>query len=175
MKIYIQWAKRNAEDWKVYDITNANQVRALAKRGVPKGNETVDDGEGWYCGLNCQGIDFTGNDHVAIEPVDGGLRITGWIDDPDDGPERVAVEWTLKDPAFDPRVGQINTVQTRRLWINDAMRQNMGVGVPPDALPWDQFVLPPSDLTIHGIWLSTTDFEKHLNTRTMHTWREWIR
>jgi hypothetical protein len=174
VKIYIQWAKRNAEDWKQYNIVNANQVRALVKRGVPKNTDRVDDKEGWYCGLNCQGIDFTGHDHVAIEPVDDGLRITAWTDDEEDQPEKVAVEWTLLKPKHDPRVGQINTVQSRRLWVNDELYNQLPDSEKASILPWSQFVEPPADLTLHGIWLSDEDFERHVNTRTLHGWREWI-
>jgi hypothetical protein len=172
MKVYIQWAKRNAEDWKMYNINNANQVRALFKRGVPKTGDKVDDKEGWYCGLNCQGIDFSGHDHVAIEPVEDGLRITGWTDDEDDQQEKVAVEWTLLTPRHDPNVGQINTVQSRRVWANDVYRARLPEDI--GALPWEDFVEPPADLTVHGIWLSDENFERHINVRSIHGWREWI-
>lgn len=158
----------------MYNITNANQVRALFKRGVPKGTEKVDDKEGWYCGLNCQGIDFTGHDHVAIEPVQDGLRITGWEDDEEDQEEKVAVEWTLLQPKFDPRVGQINTVQSRRLWVNDVLYNKLPPEEKVNCLPWSQFVEPPQDLTLHGIWLDDRKFEEHLKIRKIHGWREWI-
>lgn len=172
MRVYVQWAKQNPEDWFAWDITRDQDVRRAAKKAVPNANSVLDDNPGWVCGANCQGLDFTGWDHIAVEVVGDGLRITGWQDDPEDfGDQRYAVEWTLMPPAFDARFNQVNTVQSCRIFATpDAMQFFPVEGV----LPWQDFVLPPSSQTFHGIWLPDEKFQEHVARRTMRGWREWI-
>lgn len=172
MIIYLQWAKAVPEDWFAVDITRDQQIRTAAKKAEPTGNETLDNNPGWLFGANCQGIDFSGFDHTAIEVLQGdGLRITVWNDDPEDFPPgtRYAIRWDLFPPAGDPNIGgQINTVQFRTAWAE------FGAGV-VNALPWEQFVLPPSNQTFHGIWVTDpVIFEQHFEVRTPRGWREWI-
>lgn len=172
MIIYVQWAKLTAEDWFAWDVTRDQDVRRAAKKAAPNDQSALDDNPGWVCGANCQGIDFTGWDHIAVQVVDGGgLRITGWQDDPDDWPPgtRHAVEWTLMPLAPDPAIGgRLNTVQSRRVWAEQDVAHLF-----PDSLPWEQFVLPPANQTFHGIWMSDEKFVEHVQARTVRSWHEW--
>lgn len=174
MRIFLQWAKAVPEDWFAVDVRNSKAIRDLPKRPAPGPGSVVDSSPGWLCGLQCQGIDFTGYDHVAVEPVGQGLRITGWQDDPDDWPAgtRYAVSWQLDPPAPDPALGgRINTVQARTVWAEDqAAAWFPGVSV----LPWGDFALPSGSLTLHGIWLPDDLFQQHGAIRSRHVWREWI-
>lgn len=173
MRVYIQWATATPQDWQPYEINRSAHVMALTKRGVPQGGEQLDDQPGWLCGLNCQGIDFSGWDHLAIEVVTDGLRITGWEDDPDDhGETRWAVEWTLRSCKPDPRIGgQMNTDQTRRVWATP----DAAIWFPTtNVLPWEDFVPPPTNLTLHGIWMTNEHYVAHRGARSSHGWREWI-
>jgi len=175
MRVYVQWAKATPEDWIAVDVRNTAVVRNLPKRPVPMGTETLDNGAGWLCGLNVQGIDFSGYDHTAVEFLAGDvLRITGWQDDPDDWlpGTRYATEWTLSPPAPDPALGgRVNTVQTRRVWAEAESTTWFG-GSP--VLPWAEFAPPPTNLTIHGIWMPEDLFRAHAARRTPHGWREWV-
>lgn len=169
MRVYVQWAKDVPEDWESADITRNQEIRRLPKKPPPTGSETLDGDPGWVVGANCQGILFSGYDHLAVEVVGDGLRFTGWQDDPVDwGDSRFAVEWTLMPPAFDPLVGEINTVQTRRVWATPDVQFLTG------ALPWEEFVLPPANQTFHGIWVPPGLWDAHRQARSPHRWREWI-
>lgn len=166
MHVLIQWAARGgarAADWMAYELDTAAAVRALPKRPL--------------VGLNCQGIDFSGYDHLAIEPLAlaGGLRITGWQDDPEDhGETRWATRWDLHPPAHDPRVGGMNTVQQRTVWATTDAAEWYG-GYSADVRDWGQFTLPPVDLTRHGVWLADDVWAEHVTARSERGWREWIR
>lgn len=175
MKVYIQWAKAQAEDWQPLEVRSNQVIASLFKRGVPNANSRVDNQAGWICGLNCQGIDFSGYDHVAIEVIPDGLRITGWEDDSDDfGDTRWATEWTLRECKPDPRIGgRMNTDQSRRVFATPDAAEWFG-GYGPDVLPWEDFALPPANLTFHGVWLSDDDYAAHQAARTPHGWREWV-
>lgn len=168
MRIYLQWATATAEDWFPIEVTSETDVLALPKKGVPQG-EGIDDEPGWLCALNCQGITFSGYDHTAIEVVGDSLRITGWMDDPEDwGDARWANSWLLSPPAPDPQLGGvINTVQALTNYATP------DVNFLP-ARPWDEFVHPPAALTLHGRWLPDELFLAHANARSERVWREWV-
>lgn len=174
MIIYVQWAKANPEDWIALDITRNQQIRTAAKKAIPDSNSVLDNNPGWLLGANCQGLDFTGYDHVSIEVIGEGLRITGWQDDPEDFPPgtRYAIRWDLYPPAPDPKLnGILNTVQFLTVWAeSEAAPFFTGINV----LPWSLFVLPPSNQTFHGIWVTDQEFQTHLSLRSFHGWREWI-
>lgn len=173
MKVYIQWAKTTPEDWTAVDLSRLSQIRNLPKKGLPGPTSVLDNNPGWLCGLNCQGIDFSGYDHTAIELVGDGLRITGWQDDTADfGDTRWATEWTLMPPAPDPALGGVmNTVQSRRVWATP----DAAVWFPNQTvLPWSEFVVPPTNLTVHGIWMPDELFAAHKAIRTPHGWRDWL-
>jgi hypothetical protein len=104
------------------------------------------------------------------------LRITGWQDDPVDfGDTRWATRWDLSTPAPDARLGgAINTVQTRTVWATPDAAEWFG-GYGPSVLQWSAFVPPAANLTRDGVWLPEATWEKHLQVRTVHDWREWIR
>lgn len=173
MKLYIQWARETPSDWELLDVTSGTQIRRLPKRGVPGAGSAVDGQPGWVSALNCQGITFDGYDHIAIEHLAGSdtLVITGWVDDPDDNPDdfRFAVQWRLSPPAPDPTIGgAMNTVQALTVWGTP------GVAGPPDMRPWEEFVPPPADVTLHGIWLSEANWRAHRAAQSPHRWREWL-
>jgi hypothetical protein len=173
LKLYLQWAKATPEDWFPVDISRVAQVRNLPKKGIPTASSVLDNTPGWLCGLNVQGIDFSGYDHTAVEVVGDGLRITGWQDDTEDfGDTRWATEWTLMPPAPDPALGgRMNTVQSRRIWATpDAAVWFPGV----DVLPWSEFTPPATNLTLHGVWMSNDLYAAHQAVRTHRGWREWL-
>lgn len=171
MRVYLQWAQENPRDWVALDVTQSRHVRNLPRKPVPSGTEPITDEPGWVNAINCQGIDFSGYDHVAIEPVGTSLRITGWQDDAEDfGDVRWATSWLLSRPAPDPALGgQMNTVQQRTTWATPEARAWF-----PDARPWTEFSPPPSNMTLHGVWLPDTLFAAHKARRTPHGWRDWI-
>lgn len=172
MIIYLQWAMAVPQDWAAVDVTRDQQIRNAAKKAEPVGGEVLDNTPGWLIGANCQGITFNGYDHVAVQTLAGnGLKFTCWQDDPVDFPPgtRYAVRWDLMPPTFDVSINGINTVQQRTLWAE----ANAGPGL-EGALPWSQFVLPPANMTFHGIWVTDQQFQDHLNIRSFHGWREWI-
>lgn len=172
MIIYVQWATLDAQDYIALDVRRDQQVRTVSKKAVPGPGSILDNLPGWINSINCQGIEFFGYDHTAVQVDGNGLIITGWQDDPEDFPPgtRYATRWNLQPPAPDPNIGgQINTVQTRTLWAES------GAGLDSlNPLPWSQFVLPPTNQTFHGIWLTPEQFEAHRTIRTPHGWREWI-
>lgn len=43
-----------------------------------------------------------------------------------------------------------------------------------EVLPWEQFVLPPANLTLHGVWLPDDLFREHRSVLSKHHWREWL-
>lgn len=172
MRVFVQWASATPADWKPIDIRNTKAVRNLPKRAAPIATDAVDNLPGWICAINCQGITFSGYDHTAIEVVGDSLKITGWNDDTEDfGDTRWATQWLLSPPAPDPLFGgQINTVQQRTIWATpDAADWFGGTAT----LPWEQFVKPPANMTLHGIWLPDSLWRDHVTARTTHGWREW--
>lgn len=171
MIIYLQWAMAVPQDWTAVDITRDQQIRNAAKKAVPTGGEVLDNNPGWINAANCQGISFSGYDHIAVQVSGNGLIITGWEDDPVDFPPgtRYAIQWNLQPPAFDPKVNEINTIQTLKVWAE----ANAGIAY-DNPLPWSQFVLPPANQTFHGIWVSDQEFQDHAVVRSVHGWKEWI-
>lgn len=166
MLIYLQWAKSSPEDWSpldVHDPATMDWLRSVA-RPEPDGTQSVDGEPGWVNAMNCQGIGFSGDDHSAIEALpDGSVRITGWMDDPEDhGETRLALEWTLCPAGCDPR-------QRRRVWGTEDMATLYG-----DQLrPWSEFTPPSGGVTLHGIWLTEELLAQHRQVRTPHGWGEW--
>jgi hypothetical protein len=165
MHVLLQWAQPGATTpagWQRVELARAVDVRNLPKQPL--------------VGLVCQGIDFSGYDHLAIEAVSTDrLRITGWQDDPVDfGDTRWATRWDLSTPAPDARLGgAINTVQTRTVWATPDAAEWFG-GYGPSVLQWSAFVPPAANLTRDGVWLPEATWEKHLQARTVHDWREWM-
>lgn len=174
MIIYLQWAMAVPQDWTAVNVTRDQQIRNASKKAVPTGGEVLDNNPGWLLGANCQGIQFGGYDHIAIQTLPGnGLRITGWQDDTVDfGDTRWATRWDLMPPAPDSNLGGVvNTVQTRTIWATpDAAVWFPDVVV----LPWADFIVPPANMTFHGIWVTEQQYADHLSIRTPHGWREWI-
>lgn len=176
MIIYLQWAMAVPENWTAVDVTRPQQIRQASKKAEPVGGEVLDNEPGWLFSANCQGIEFSGYDHTAVEILaGGGLRITGWQDDTEDfGDTRWATRWDLMPPAPDPNIGGlVNTIQTRTIWATPDAAAEFFPGTP--VLPWEQFVLPPANHTFHGIWVTDPVlYDAHINIRTPHGWREWV-
>lgn len=175
MRVYLQWATSQPQEWQPYDITSAGDVRRLARKPVPENNPVIDSNPGWINAVNCQGVIFGGYDHIAIEYLRGNtLVITGWEDDPDDfGDGFWATQFRFEEPRPDPRAGgQMNTVQTVTRWATAAAAKNF----PPGTVlrPWEEFSPPPADLTFHGVWLPEDLFAEHQQRLTPHGWREWL-
>jgi hypothetical protein len=147
----------------------------MPKKPVPGIDSIIDATFGWINAVNCQGIIFQGYDHIAVEPISSGeVNITGWVDDTEDfGDTRWATRWNLKDPAFDPTVGQVNTRQERTVWATQDAADLYFPG--QSTRPWAEFVLPDTKLTFNGIWLPDSLFQQHLQVRQLHGWREWVK
>lgn len=173
MRVLFQWALAAPADWQAVDVRTSRNVRDLPRKPAPTGGEVVNAELGWLSAVSCQGIVFDGYDHVAVEAVGSGVRITGWQDDTADfGDTRWATSWLLLTPAPDPALGgRVNTVQARTVYATpDAAAWFPGVPV----LPWAQFVAPPASQTFHGIWVSDELHDAHLAARTPRGWREWV-
>ena len=182
MRVYVQWTKLNPEDWVELDVRNTGPFRKawenLPAKPLPVGGESIDNAPGWITCLNVQGIEFTGADHYAVEPLVDGLRVTMWDDDPVDFPPgtRSARAWELRAPAADARFGgQLNTRQS--LTVYDEATPSRWEGVtttdgPVVVRPWSEFV-PPATAR-HGIWIDEPLLDAHRAIRTSHDWREWI-
>lgn len=173
MKVYLQWTKAHPTDWVEFDVQDTPQLRRawerLASKPQPVGGETIDDTDGWVFDVNIQGITFGGADHYAVELLttpEFGLRVTTWVDDPDDGYPLRALVWTLLEPAPDPALGGIiNTRQSRVVYAENPQ---------PGELPYSEFVPPDAALVRHGIWVTDELVEQHVVARRRHGWREWI-
>ncbi len=181
MRVYIQWAKADPGDYVSLDLTRIQQVRSLPKKPVPTGQPTLDNNEGWLADVLVQGVSFSGVDHLSCAfPSDGSFEVMAWNDDPEDypdGPEGYV--WRFFNPTLDPRYGEVNTRQLLTVYTSvPALIANWTgqstSGGPVTVRPWSEFVIPPSNVTFHGVWQTDPLFELHRQRRTPHSWREWI-
>lgn len=181
MRLYLQWTLLDPTDWIPIDLDNSGANRRnwrnLPSRPEPTSGQLggEDNIEGWVFDINVQGVTFGGADHYACEPVDLGLQVTFWNDDPVDWPPgtRNGQQWLFQLPTFDVSVGQINTRQTRIVWTEQP--QNYQVDKVTQAiLPWTDFVVPAANITRHGVWTTDAKASEHIAARTQRGWREWI-
>jgi hypothetical protein len=177
MDIFVQWATSVAGDWTKVSITRIEDVLNLPKKPRPTSDSLIDEHPGWLAGLNCQGIDFSGYDHLAIRVLPGdGLRITGWQDDDEDfGDTRWAVQWDLMPLAPDPRIGgRLNTVQSRTVWATRDASEWFG-GYQNGVYSWKKFIEPPTEVTFHGVWLPDKLWVDHQanQKKNFADWRRW--
>lgn len=187
MKVLVQWALADPTDYLLIDVgQQGNAARRwlnLAKKAEPTDASTLDSNPGWVFDLVIDGVHFYGFDHVAGEPIaGGGLRFYGWNDDLDD-PEnnyRWGEVWEFHPHRFDVRFGQMNTHQVKRIYSEDLDDiKKFGypqetTGGPVEFLPWSQWVMPPENLTRHGIWVrDETLWRRHFEVRRPVSWRDW--
>ena len=64
----------------------------------------------------------------------------------------------------------MNTVQFRTVWAEPSS----DFGNHPGVFSWDQFVVPSTNQTFHGIWVTYEKMMEHVNIRSVHGWKEWI-
>lgn len=187
MKIALQWALLSPTDYIEIDLTTtgpgANRWKNLPKKPEPPATgAALDNTPGWYADLCVQGVQFTSYDHVSVVPIVGGVRVTGWNDDPDEYPvgQRHAQVWEFYDPRPDPRIGGItNTYQMLTVYAENAdyrtlWGQQTTTGGPVIARPWSEFVVPATGITIHGIWMTDAQWDAHLAAKRLRGWQEWV-
>jgi hypothetical protein len=174
MRLYVQDAKADPEDW--YPVESADWQH-LDRKPIPRGGERLDNRPGWLAGLSCQGVDFSGYDHVTVRdlPEVKGCEISGWLTDPEDQAlgAMVAHVWTFLPPAPDPAFrGRLNTRQQVSIFVQPRARSRQALtaaGLAPRALATFQ----PSAGARHGIWIPDELWDEHLAARRHHGWREW--
>lgn len=191
MKVYVQWAQATPGDWVLADTGNwpNRQTKAdpigdvgfdLLNNVVSIGDVLLNNQAGWVFGINCQGVVFPPSDHFAVEPhVSGGAVVTRWDDDPywyPNGDWKFADVWTFEPLAFDPKVGTVNTRQSR-VFYGDLLWEQYWIDregeLPPFFRPLSFFEPPASAVTKHGIWLSDAKVAEHMAARGLRGWREW--
>lgn len=175
MLVGVQWATSSPGDWEWFDLTPATIVAYWEKgpkKPKPSGVVTPDRNRGWIAAANIQGIIFEGLDCYAVQlsPFGNGLVVTAWNEDVVG--ERLALEWTLLDPAPDGSLGGvINTQQTLRDWYENP--PSRGDESPPSR-PWEDFVRPAEAITRYGPAVSDELYAQHRAARSHRGWRDWI-
>jgi hypothetical protein len=192
--ILLQWSQAAPQDWTSIDLTasgqGARRWRDLPKRPVPTGGETIDNQPGWIFDVCIQGWCLRGADHIAAEPISGGgIRVYRWFDDLDDDetdyfhgqviefrPGYVDRTLTLPDGSTirhrgpDQRMTEYaSDMEAHRPFVPTECG---GLAVP--FRPWSEWVMPPANLTLHGIWLSDSLLREHMAKQRPVDWREWV-
>lgn len=188
----MQWSLATPRDWVQFDLgasgASARAWRNLPKKAAPVGGEVIDEQPGWLYDLCIDGVMLGGYDHYSAAPVtvDGaaGVDVTLWNDDPEDWPAgtRHALVWRFLPPAPDPRFGgRLNTRQWLTYFIEpnapqaDRVGEGETSGGPIAWRSWTEFVAPPANLTVHGVWLPSELEQQHLAARRpLVSWREWV-
>lgn len=190
MKIGIQWSLPTPQDWTWIDLDSpqSRRWRNLPKLPLPRGGEQLGP-PGHIFDVVVQGWCLRGADHIAVEPVAGGVDVWRWFDD-------------LEDDETDYRWGQY--IQFRDGWADrtltfedgstvrhqgpdqsmtvyaedvDAHRQWTPLecgGLPVELRPWSEWPAPPEASVRHGIWLPDGLVERHLATASPVSWRDWV-
>lgn len=173
MLVFVQWSLAVPRGW---DEVDSSEWRSLPSKPVPAGGDVVDQKRGWVFGVNVQGVEFFGFDHIALADIDdGGVRVWGWNDDLDDVETRYrwGVVWDFLPPAFDEQVGQVNTRQSMIHYAEDAADFSEQIGGLAVAA-WSDYPAPPADVVRHGVWLADELFAEHKAAQTVRGWREWV-
>lgn len=173
MKVYVQWARRNPEDWVNVEHTDLN---ALPARPVPTVRQTGND-EGWVQAVNVQGVVLENWDHYGIRPVvvgiEPGLEVHVWNDDPDDWPEPFGQVWTFLDPAPDPSLnGIVNTRQTMKVYGPESWTSHWEGVTNATRHSWSEWPTNNGQVR-HGVWQSDVSYERGQQVRSFHGWEEW--
>ncbi len=188
MKIYVQWARSNPLDWNLMEHTEwttqptkSDPVGDVNTSGVAVGDSQLDGAPGWVFAINIQGVTVDTQDHFLIEEAvvntEVGIKLTYWDDDPVWFPpgSKQAHIWTFLAPAWNSKVGKVNTRQSRIIYAEPDAYAMWNAMMPIEnttLLTWDQFVMPTTGIK-HGIWLSDLKWNEHVAARTRHGWREW--
>ena len=181
MKVLLQWAQKNPQDWHQID---ASEFASLPKKPVPTEVGGENNTLGLLADVMVQGVRFNGLDHIAVEPYvignDDGVRVTGWNDDAEDYPigQRVARVWTFLPLAADANLGgAINTRQFQTVYAEGERYDKLLVNIPQNTTvrPWAEFVEPAASITRHGTWLTDAKWQEHLTARTPDWgWMHWV-
>lgn len=178
MRLYVQWALADPQDWTALDLSEDPEAFAkLPRKPEPQGGEKLDNQPGWLYDLNVQGVTF-GYDHYHVEPFDHedgvALRVTVWNDDSKDAPQSEfwADVWTFLPLAPDPRFGgKLNTRQSRVVYSAQDVRHFFENVENIELRKWSEFV--PPENPIHGIWLPDELSLAHRSKQALHGWEEW--
>lgn len=184
MRLYIQYARRNPLDWQLADSDTWTSLPSKPEP-TPGTTPTLNNVNGWIIGLSCQGVDFSGADHVHARSDGLSAIVTAWYDSPVYNPpgQREAQVWTFRPLRADPRVGgQLNTAQSRVIYGEPDALLRIGYPIgdyldrdtPTLVRDWSAFVLPPAAEIRHGVLMTDDDWLAHLERRTTHGWREYI-
>lgn len=189
MKVFVQWATRQARDYQLSDSSAWATLpsKAAQDRATPIPTNQLDNAPGWIADLGVQGVSFGGNDHYAVEDVtdgSGGILVTTWNDSAVFAPlgSRYAAVWTILPLAPDARFGgALNTRQSRVIYPERPAAWNRWVNLMPiestELREWSEFettVLPRVlPIARHGIWVTDTQWAAYEGARTTHGWREW--
>lgn len=186
VKIFVQWAKANPQDWVLSDTggwkhlqSKAEPVGDVSLEGIGVGDVLLNNAPGWVFAVNVQGVDFSGYDHYHVAQSGVDVIVTGWHDDPILYPDgyKDANVWTFHKPIFDPKIGQTNTSQEATVyaqpnsewWSSPCAPQCGSITIKS----WADFIAPTVDV-LHGIYLSDAKWDEHVAARTEHGWREWV-
>lgn len=179
MRVYIQWTTLTPSDWQPYELTRLQDVRALPRKAQPTATSVLDNQPGWVSGINLQGVVFEGFDHYAVDFGTGLLIVRVWNDDPRSGYDvgkRWGQVWTFAPPAPDAKLaGAVNTVQTVTWYAepgSEAAASLAGTGIVFQ--PWADFQVPASNITWHGIQVTSTLWDATRQARSVRGWREWV-
>lgn len=189
MNVYLCWAMAHPVGYVPLDVTGSQDIRSLPNGDVPTApfDPSAPDADTpkWLVGINIQGVDIIGFDHIGPSiGADGRILVHAWNDDPMDWPNPWGVTWSFANPRIDPRVGnRMNTEQY--LTCYESIPGQAGYtaadstsGGPVTILPWSSFVPPgPANLVRHGIWVNDPLlWELHLvrMIQTRPGWREYI-
>ncbi|KKL49361.1 hypothetical protein LCGC14_2316260, partial [marine sediment metagenome] len=161
------------------------------KRSVPVGGEVIDQQPGHIHEVCIQGMSSTGDHHVVKDLPNGECLLTSWTNDPDDDPGHPSARPTdplehwfhaqeihFRPLAPDSKLGgAINTNISRVIYGGKGFLGdwNKRIGPVKNTIlkPWSDFILPPENITRHGIWVPDKLEELHKEVRSLADWRAW--
>lgn len=193
IKVLLQWSLATPQDWVELDLRPSGPQsrlwRSLPRKPEPRGGEVIDHQPGWVFDVCIQGWCLRGADHIALEPIPDGVRAYRWFDD-------------LEDDETDYRHGQV--IEFREGWVDrtltlpdgstvrhqgpdqrltefaedmDAHRPFVAAecgGLPVEFKPWSEWVMPPPQTVIHGVWLDDALMHEHIAKARPVNWRDWV-
>jgi hypothetical protein len=182
MQIWLQWARRNPQDYQPLGSEGwaGTASKADPSRGTPYALNELNQQNGWVAELNVQGIMFSADHYHVADLTDGslGIVVTSWNDQLPFAPvgQRSASVWTILPLAPDGRLGgAINTRQSQVIYAEGQRLVNLLANPLPEnttVRTWAEFALPPDAATRHGIWLTDAAWNAHVAARTSKGWRD---
>lgn len=182
MLTYIQWARRNPQDYAPIGSEGwaTSPVKADPSRGTPYALNEITNSPGWVADLSVQGISFSTDHYHVRDLTDGssGIVITAWNDKPPFSPpgNRFARVVTILPLAPDSKLGgALNTRQSQVVYAEGSRYDAMLANPIENTVvsPWSDFVAPTASEVRHGIWLTDAAWDAHVAVRTTHGFREW--